>query len=149
MFTTIDDVVEVLTISLSTAASLLSEEGLEAAVNDALTELGWSLPITEPKQIMWVSRRALRHACYILWVASAQKFKYKQVNLQQRFEHYEKLIKHMDAEFAAALSDDMSTFITVDVYRLFGTAVGPGFVYDTIGRDLTYSQLVNYINTEE
>lgn len=147
MLTTVDDVVDLVKIQLSTVASTLSTEGLEASVNKALAELGWALPVDNAEKEMWLVLRSVRHSCYILWIASAQKFKYKQVNLQNRFEHYEKLIKQMDAEFSDALSANVALFSTIDLYKLFGTAVNAGFVYDSIGNDLTYTDLANYINT--
>ena len=147
MFANVDDVIEITSIQLSTAVSTLSTDGLDAAANFAISELGWSFPVTDEKKCFWLVRRATRHACYILWIASAQKFKYKQVNLQQRFDHYEKLIKHMDTEFEEALASDATFFTSVDSYRLFGTVVGAGFVYDSIGNDLTYDSLAKYINT--
>lgn len=147
MFASADDVIEVITVQLATSASALSTEGLESAVATAMQELGWSFPVTTDKKCLWVAKRSLRHACYILWVASAQKFKYKQVNLNQRFEHYEKLLKNMDTEYGDAVSSDASLFANVESYKLFGSAIKAGFVYDAIGRDLTYNDLVNYIYT--
>jgi hypothetical protein len=146
MLASIDDVIEIMSIQLSTAVSALSSEGLEAAANSAVAELGWSLPVSEEKKCYWLVKRATRHACYILWTASAQKFKYKQVNLQQRFEHYEKLIKHMDTEFENAFTSDSALFANVEAYKLFGTAVGAGFKYDFMGNDVTYTDLVRFIN---
>jgi hypothetical protein len=140
------DVVDLITIQMSTTASALSPEGLESAVESAMSELGWSFPVTDNNKCWWVAKRAIRHACFILWVASAQKFKYKQVNLQQRFEHYEKLLKVMDTEFTTALATDTNIFANVESYKMFGTAVGAGFRYDFIGRDITYEDLTRYIN---
>jgi hypothetical protein len=111
--------------------------------------LGWSLPQTDPTRIFWLTKRALRHACYILWVASAQKFKYKQVNLQHRFDHYSKLIESMDKELSDAIGSSPSLFSSIDSYKQFGTALNAGFVYDQMGQDITYTDLINYINTEE
>lgn len=147
VFSSIDDVVDALTIQLSTTATALTSDGLESAVTTAMTELGWSFPVNDAMQCMWILSRAQRHACYILWVASAHKFKYKQVNLQNRFEHYEKLIKSMDSAYENALKTQSNIFSSVSSYSLFGTLVGAGFVYDSMGRDLTYSDLENYINT--
>ncbi len=149
MLNTVDDTIDFVKIQLSSAASTLTTEGLEAAVNKALAELGWSLPIDNAEKEMWLVIRAARHACYILWIASAQKFKYKQVNLQHRFEHYEKLIKHMDSEFDAALSANSTLFSNIESYKLFGTAVGAGFAYDDLGQDITYDNLILFINSGE
>lgn len=143
------DIVVLAQIQLSSSATLLSPEGLTAAADSAATELGWSYPQTDPTRIFWLTKRAVRHACYILFVASAQSFKYKQVNLQHRFDHYDKLIKTMDSEWETALSSQPTIFSSVDSYKQFGTALNVGFVYDGIGQDITYEDLVNYINTGE
>ena len=143
------DIVALVQIQLSSSASLLTSDGLTAAADSAATELGWSYPQTDPTRIYWLTKRATRHACYILYVASAQSFKYKQVNLQHRFDHYDKLIKTMDSEWEIALSSQPTIFSSVDSYKQFGTALNAGFVYDGLGQDITYDDLVNYINTGE
>jgi len=143
------DIVVAVEVMLSTSSTILTSSGYESAVNSALSELGWSLSTTDPTQIWWISKRALRHACYILWVASAQKFKYNQINLQHRFDHYEKLVKAMDIEYELALTTQADIFAGVESYKLFGTAINVGFRYDFIGRDITYEDLVSFINTGE
>lgn len=140
------DIVALVQIQMATT-TLLTSDGFTAAVNSAVSELGWTLPETNSTRIWWITKRAVRYACYILWVASAQNFKYKQVNLQHRFDHYDKLIKQMDNEFAEALTSQPALFASVDTYKMFGTLVGPGFVYDSMGQDITYTDLENYINT--
>jgi hypothetical protein len=147
MLTSVDDVVDLVTIQMSSAASALTVDGLEAACGNAMAELGWVYPVADPTKCLWIVKRAIRHACFILWTASAQKFKYKQVNLQQRFEHYEKLLKNMDSEYEKALSSNTNIFSSTESYKMFGTAINAGFVYDGLGRDLTYSDLIKYINT--
>lgn len=142
------DIVALVQIQMATT-TLLTSDGFTAAVNSAASELGWSLPQTDSTRIMWLTKRGVRHACFILWVASAQKFKYKQVNLQHRFDHYKLLIDSMDKEFEAALQSSLSIFASVDTYKQFGTALNAGFVYNYIGEDLTYENLTNYIYTGE
>lgn len=142
----VDDVIDLVKIQLSTSSELVTDDGYESAVATALSELGWSLPNSDINQTLWITKRSLRHCLFILWVASAQKFKYKQVNLQQRFEHYNKLLKAMDEEFTLAQSDNAVLFTGVAAYKQFGTAVGPGFSYDAIGRDTTYD-VSRYVNS--
>jgi hypothetical protein len=146
MAETVEEIVVAIETLLS-SSTILTEEGKVYAVDAALSELNWTLPQTDSAKVWWITKRALRHACYILWVASAQKFKYKQVNLQHRFEHYSKLIADMDREFEKALSSEPSLFSGVDTYKMFGSVVGAGFCYDTIGNDLTYENLIDYINS--
>ena len=140
------EIVLLMQTQLSSSSSLLSIIGLTDAADSAATELGWPYPQTDPTRIYWLTKRAVRHACYILYIASAQAFKYKQVNLQHRFDHYDKLIKTMDNEWEIALSSQPTIFSSTDSYKQFGTALNAGFVYDGIGRDITYDDLVNYIN---
>lgn len=147
MLNSVSDVTTLMAIQMSSAASALTNEGLEAAANSAMTELGYSFPVVDASKSMWVIKRAIRHACFILLTASAQKFKYKQVNLQQRFDHYQTLVNMMDKEYEDALASDTHIFASVSAYKLFGTAVGSGFIYDSTGNDLTY--LARYINTGE
>jgi hypothetical protein len=141
-----DEAISVLSISMSTAASALTSDGLSAAVDAATSELNWSFPISDSKKCLWLIKRATRHACFILWLASAQKFKYKQVNLQHRFDHYEKLIKYMDTEYEIALTSESTMFANVEPYKLFGTVVGAGFHYDSIGNDITSAYFLRYLN---
>lgn len=143
------DIVTLVQVQLSTSATLLTSDGLTAAANNAATELGWSYPQTDPTRIYWLTKRATRHSCYILWIASAQNFKYKQVNLQHRFDHYSSVIKAMDLEFSHALETDSSMFASVDTYKQFGTLLNAGFVYNALGEDITYDDLTNYIYSGE
>jgi len=140
-----DDIIDLVKIQLSTSSELITDDGYESALAIAVSELGWEVPNSDTIQSMWLSKRTLRHCLFILWVASAQKFKYKQVNLQQRFEHYDRLLKVMDEEYTLAAESDSALFSNVAAYKQFGTAVGPGFSYDAIGRDTTYdvSSFVN------
>lgn len=146
MANTKQDVIDMVTIQLSTSATSLAPQGYDFAVDTAMNELGWVFPITSSFKFVWAIKRSLRHACYVLWVASAQKFKYKQVNLQQRFDHYEILVKYMDKEYGEALSTFLSDFSDIAASKMFGTAVGAGFSYDYIGRELTYTDLSTYLN---
>lgn len=140
------DIIVLVKVQLSTSSTLVTDDGYNSAVNSALSELGWILPSSDANQIVWITKRSLRHCMFLLWVASAQKFKYKQVNLQQRFEHYDRLLKAMDVEYAAALEANALLFTGVAAYKQFGTAVGAGFSYDGIGRDTTYD-VSRYVNS--
>lgn len=132
-------------VMMSSSSELLTSDGYTAAAEAALQELGWSYPLAEDKKIYWAIRRGVRHGLYILWIASAQKFKFKQVNLQHRFDHYERLIKEADASFEKAMSSDVALFAGVSTYKLFGTKIDAGFAYDSLGRDITYFP-DNYVN---
>ena len=147
---TIDDVVDVVKIQMSSLASLITTEGYELACDQAIQELGWSFPITTPAKLLWVVKRGTRHSINILRIASAKGFKFKQVSLNQRFEHYQKLIEELDTEFETAMTADIALFAGVDSFRMFGTKIDAGFAYDSMGEDVTYDveRLVNFSPTE-
>jgi ferredoxin-fold anticodon binding domain-containing protein len=122
----------------------VSDLGYVEAVETAEVELGWTLPLSDSESAVdkfkrnWMARRTQRHVLHLLRVVSADKFKHKQENLQHRFEQYSALIKSMDEEFLQTVEENPDMFSNVDVERLFGTYVGPGFVYDVAGNDITY-----------
>ncbi|MFA5394426.1 MAG: hypothetical protein WC346_00220 [Methanogenium sp.] len=144
-FTSSDDLTDILKIQLSSLAALITEDGYELVCNQAEQELGWSYPITDPTRLFWVVKRATRHALNLLKIASANKFKYKQVNLQNRFEHFQKLIEDMDKEFEEAMSSDIGLFAGIDSYKMFGTKIDAGFAYTRMGKDVTYNS-DRYVN---
>lgn len=145
---TSDDIITMVQVQLSSSATLITDDGYLSAVSIAESELGWTLPISDGVQVQWMVKRVLRHVLNILWIASAQKFKYKTVNLNQRFEHYEKLITSLDKEYQKAISEDTSIFSSVESYKQFGTAINAGFVYDKVGNDLTYTDVSAFIKDE-
>lgn len=110
------------------------------ACNDAARETDWSFPVTTNFKILWMKNRAKRHLFFYLYSESAHKFKYEQINLNQRFDHYDKIIKRMDEDFAAALEANPEEFAGAEAYELFGTKSDAGFQYDPItGKDITYN----------
>jgi hypothetical protein len=145
-----DDLVDLLKIQLSSLADLITADGYELVCNTASQELGWSYPVTTPDRLFWMVKRGTRHAMNVLRIASANKFKYKTVNLQNRFEHFQKIIEDMDKEFEAAMVTNVALFAGVDTYRMFGTKIDAGFTYGIDGRDATYDtdKLVNFAPLE-
>lgn len=139
------DLIEAIQVQLSSSSTLLTDPGYEAVAESTIQELGWSFPITTDLKIYWAIKRGVRHALFILWVASAQKFKFKQVNLQHRFDHYGTLLREMDKEFEKAMESNPAVFSGVDTYKMFGTKLDAGFAYDGMGRDVTHYK-DNYVN---
>jgi len=148
--TTADDLTELVKIQLSSLATLITADGYTLICDQTTNELGWSFPISTPTKGFWILQRATRHALNILRIASAKSFKYKLINLQQKFEHYQKMIEAMDVEFEAAMASDIATFAGLDSYKMFGTKIDAGFAYDADGTDLTYDwdRLVNFAPLE-
>lgn len=154
-FASADDLTDALKIQLSSLSTLITEDGYELVCDQASQELGWSYPLTTSIKVLWMIKRATRHALYILMVAAAYKFKYKQVSLNQRFEHFNKLIEDMDKEFEEAVASDVTLFcgsggltglLTLGPAAMFGTKLDAGFSYSKYGKDITYDydQLVNF-----
>jgi len=113
----------------------------ENAADDASRETGWSFPVTGDFKIYWVKQRIKRHLFFYLYTESAHKFKYKQINLQHRFDHYDKMIAKMDVVYAAAIEERPDLFAGVSISHLFGTKIDAGFHYQSgTGRDTTYRE---------
>jgi len=127
--------------------SYLDDVDYTNATNDAAGETGWAFPVTDNFKIYWMKQRSKRHLYEYLLTESAHKFKYEQINLQHRFEHYSKLIKRMDEDFVNIQEARPDQFADVAASRLFGTKVDAGFAYvPQTGQDITYvdDQLVEF-----
>jgi hypothetical protein len=123
----------------------LDEPAQDGAISQAFEELGWSYPILMPRKAYWLIERCKRHALYITLIAQAERFQYKQIRLQHKFENYFKLISAADVAFAKALEEESAlmdvSIMDAELSALFakGFFLNPaGFIYDQIGRDLTY-----------
>jgi len=110
----------------------------ENAIDASERDCGWSLPQSTDFKEKWLIDRAKRHLFYFLMSESAAKFRFKNIYLNHRFEHYIKLIGIMDQSFAKAQEEYAFEFAGVSAYELAGTKVDAGFAYDLAGRDFTY-----------
>ena len=70
----------------------------------------WALPIAHPLKVHWVIERSVRHSVFILMLEAARKFRYKQIHLQNRFEHYNKILTLMDELYAKAKVENPELF---------------------------------------
>lgn len=111
----------------------------ENGINDAGRETGFTLPATVDFKIYWIKDRSKRHLFNYLRSEQSMKFKAKKFNLEQRFEHLHELIKQMDINYLAAVEARPDMFTSANTYDLFGFKVDPGFSYDYMGRDTTYT----------
>jgi len=141
---TADDIYEKIQSELKGLATYFVTEDYENSVSDALLETGWALPTSVSFQLYWIKTRAKRHMFFMLLSESAHKFKYEQINLQHRFDHYYKLITTMDDQFKEVMEEHPDEFLealglTNIVSGLFGTKVDAGFRYNAAGEDITYS----------
>jgi hypothetical protein len=135
---TAEELITVVTQELKSLSSRLVEADYANAVQSALYDTGWTLPVTVSEKILWLKRRTKRHLIYMLLTESAAKFKFEQINLQHRFDHYWKLVEKEDADFAAAIAEDPWLFVDADPTQMFGHKIDAGFAYDDYGQDITY-----------
>ncbi len=120
-------------------SSYLDSEDYSNACDDSVRETGWAFPVTVDYKIYWMKERAKRALFFYLLTESAHKFKYKQINLQHRFEHHKAIIEMMDGQFLKAQEDRPDQFADVSSFKMFGTKIDAGFQYETeTGRDITY-----------
>ena len=134
-----DDLQEEVEREIRSLSSNFEDEDYEGAIADAMRETGFSLPTSDDFQIQWLKDRTKRHLFFMLYTESAHKFKVKQISLNQRFDHYDKLIKVMDEKFEKALDEEVFKFAGVDAKQAFGTQISSGFAYDRLtGEDITY-----------
>jgi hypothetical protein len=145
-----DDVVDRVMIGMGTSSTFLSPDGYEAAVDEAVLELALSFPVNNAVQEMWLVKRAKRHSLFILYIEAANRFQYKQLKLNQRFDHYQKIIAQMDVEFQKAMSENWLELMGVSPSKLF-IKIDAGFQYDGYGEDTTYQfgKYVNFSSIEE
>lgn len=131
---------------LSAAGGLgayLETDQLDFAVNQAVRELGFSFPITNNTKEYWIIERSKRHVLDVLRTASAYKFRYKQIYLNQRFEHLNTLLEKMDEEFKDALNNEPD-LLNVDIFKTFGTYIDNGIIYDQFGNDISRVLIQEY-----
>ena len=110
----------------------------ENALTDAARETGWAFPVTTDFRIHWLKMRAKRHLFFYLASESAYKFKVKQFSLDQRFKHYNILVKDMDKQYTDIQDMHPEEFTGADPSALFGHKIDAGFAYDEFGKDITY-----------
>lgn len=134
---TIDQLIGRINVSMGSSRELLEPEEYEFAASQALNELGWSLPISDLKKVYWIIERGKRHSLDVLRTQSANKFKYKDLSLNHRFNHYDALIKDLDNKFEKAMDTDPDLLDVSDTFSIFGTYVENGIVYDQYGNDIS------------
>ncbi len=114
------------------------------AVGSAILELDLSFPLSNRTLEFWAFERGKRHAYDIIRSSAAKKFRYKQIHMQQRFEHFSVMIDKMDADYMYALETDSVLMNHVGILsgrgEKFFTYIRAGFVYDQFGNDVTYEQ---------
>ena len=119
--------------------SYLDSTDYNNACDDASRETGFSYPVADGFATYWVKTRAKRHIFFYLMTESAHKFKYEQINLQHRFEHYREIIKYMDQQWTDAQEEFATELAGVSAINALGSKIDAGFAYESqTGRDMTY-----------
>jgi hypothetical protein len=117
----------------------LADDDYGNAIDAAQRDTGWTLPQTADFKVRWLLERTKRHLFDFLLSESASKFRYKNIHLQHRFDHYYQLIEKMDSRFEKAQEEYAYEFADVDAYQIGGTKIDAGFAYEPqTGRDHTY-----------
>lgn len=140
------DLIKKLQEEVKGLTTYLVNKDYENAADDAINEFESEYPVDGQLLEYWVKKRAKRHIFYYLLTESAHKFKFEQINLQHRFDHYSKLIESEDKAFEVFMEERPDLFAGVSSYKMFGTKVDAGFAYDDVGKDITYDddQLVEF-----
>ena len=151
---TYNELLALLPTEIKGLSNYLVSVDYENAVNDAIRETGWALPVVgyNAQQSalveLWLKSRAKRHLFFYLMSESAHKFKYDVIFLNQRFDHYSTIIKQMDDNWNQFINDYPELFIT-NASDWFGTKVDAGFAYEETGEDITYNPSVVTIFSSE
>jgi len=140
-----DDLTELLQSEVRGLNRYLTTVDYENAADDASRETAWAFPVSSGFRTYWIKQRAKRHLFFYLMSESAHKFKYEQINLQHRFDHYSKVIEYMDTQFGLAIEEHPDEFTDLlgygdDVVGIMGTQIAAGFRYSPAGRDITYEE---------
>ena len=135
---TADELKEILGQEIKGLSSKVDSTDFDNAVNNAQRDTGWTCPVSSDFKIQWLKERYKRWIFFFLWSESAHKFKFEQINLQHRFEHYKDLIKYMDEQFESAKEENIAEFAGAQAYEMFGTKIEAGFQYNALGQDTTY-----------
>ncbi len=130
------DFTDQVSIELGGLASKVAVDAFESASDKVINEVQWDYPITDPFKTYWFLERGKRHLIQIFLIESAIKFKYKQIHLNQRFDHYLLLIKKMDEDFLRAIEENPEVFPTPAGGTSFPVYIANTFTYDFLGRSL-------------
>ena len=120
-----------------------SPDTYEAAARQAYAEIGAKPPVSDECQCYWLVERTRRHVLYVQMIEYGRQFKCRAAFLQQRFDHFCKIIECDDKKFADFLNSPACPLpvpqAAIDKFVAGAFFVNPaGFVYDQMGNDLTY-----------
>ena len=120
MLTSSDAIIERVRIQLQSIASKVTDDGYDEAVRVALGELNVTLPVDDVLKERWIVFRTKRHAVDILRSQAADKFKFDTINLQNKFDQYNKLITAWDEDWEKFKEENPTVF---DIDGSWGTDI--------------------------
>jgi len=132
----LDDFTDQVSVELGSLASSVGVDAFDSASEKTYNEVQWSYPITDPFKSFWFLERGKRHLLQIFLIEAAHKFRYKQISLNQRFDHYLLLIKKMDEDFLRATEENPEAFPASVGGVSFPYYIANTFTYDFLGRSL-------------
>jgi hypothetical protein len=142
----------VITREIKALSSNFDSDDYADAVDQSERDTGFAFPNTNTFQIDWLLKRTKRALYFSLLTENTESFKFKTINLQDKFKNLKDIVAIMDNEFKEAIETYSDLFPNVGVlrgidgYKLFGTKIDAGFAYDEQGRDITFdpNQLVQF-----
>jgi hypothetical protein len=132
----LDEFTDKVSIELGGLAAKVAVDAFESASDKVIAEVQWNYPIIDPFKTYWFMERGKRHIIQIFMIESAHKFKYKQIHLNQRFDHYLLMLKKMDEDFLRAIEENPEVFPASSGGVPFSYYIANTFTYDFLGRSL-------------
>jgi len=115
------------------------ESDYQNAADDSQRDCGWTLPQSTSFKIKWLKERMKRHLFSYLLDQSLYKFKYKNINLGDRFKNLTSRVETMDKTFEKAQEEFIYEFADVSAYNMFPNQIDSGFATESqTGKDRTY-----------
>lgn len=139
------EAIVIVTREIKALSSNFDSDDYADAIDSAERETGFTFPVTSNFQIQWLLKRTKRALFFSLLTENAESFKFKQINLQDKFKNLSQLVDSMDKEFEQAQLDNIYEFAKVSAVQAFAHKIDAGFAYDEFGRDMTFDpdQLVS------
>lgn len=132
------EAVVIITREIKALSSNFDSDNYADAVDASERETGFSFPTTNAFQIQWLMKRTKRALFFSLLSENVTSFKFKQINLQDKFKNLKQIVNDMDEEFEKAQIDYIYEFANVSATQAFGHKIDAGFAYDDFGRDVTF-----------
>jgi hypothetical protein len=110
MFINLEALITTVSTQLLSFSDKASPEMIFFACDIASKETGVIFPLNNNIEEFWLVQRSIRYVIADLRLQSSPKFKINSMHLNQRFDHYSKLIEEFDLKFKEALENDPFLF---------------------------------------